>query len=260
MTPEFEAASDKHYWHRYTETYRRAFAVVGDVRRVIEFGVFHGASIRWLANCFPRAEIIGADILPAQSDWPADTRICYRQIDQADRDSVKAMLDDIKGPVDLIIDDGSHIPQHQASCLAEGMKRLRPAGLFILEDIGTSHPLQSAFAHHSILNDRRLPNALNVLMAIQHLKDIGAALDRGKADHLSAPGFLNRDDVEQLFAMTAKVEIFKRTQLPLRCYACGGSEFDYVSWLCQCGAELYHPADSMTALIWKHGARSLEAG
>lgn len=252
MITDFETDSDKHYWHRYTETYRRAFALLGDIRRVIEFGVFHGASIRWLANCFPRAEIIGADILPTQPDWPTDARICYRQIDQAERDSVKAMLDDIRGPVDLIIDDGSHIPQHQASCLVEGMKRLRPAGLYILEDIGTCHPLQPAFAHHSILNGRQLPNSLNVLLAIQHLKDIGAALDQRRIAGLSAPGFLNHDDIERLFEVTAQVEIFRRTQLPLRCYACGGSEFDYVSWLCQCGAELYHPADSMTALVWKH--------
>jgi hypothetical protein len=132
------------------------------------------------------------------------------------------------------------------------MKRLRPAGLFILEDIGTSHPLQSAFAHHSILDGRRVPNALNVLLAIQHLKDIGAPLDKRQTDHLSAPGLLNPRDIEQLFAATGRVEIFKRTQLPLQCYACGGSEFDYVLLLCGCGAELYHPADSMTALVWKH--------
>jgi len=54
-----------------------------------------------------------------------------------------------------------------------------------------------------------------------------------------------------LFAVTARVEIYKRTQLPLRCYACGGSDFDYVSWLCACGSDLYHPANSMAALVWK---------
>ncbi len=245
------ADSDKHYWHRYTETYRAAFPRLGNVRRVIEFGVFHGASIRWLAECFPNAEITGTDILPVQPDWPLNARTSYRQVDQGDRPGVKTMLDGIAGPVDLIIDDGSHIPQHQASCLAEGMARVRSGGLYVLEDICTSHPLEPDFAHYSIQGGRRVSNALNVLMAIQHWKDIGAPCTAEKAAALTAPGFLHASDVEDLFAMTARVEIYKRTQLPLRCYACGGSDFDYVSWRCVCGTELYHPANSMTALVWK---------
>jgi hypothetical protein len=243
--------SDKHYWHRYIETYRAAFAVLGDVRRVIEFGVLHGASVRWLSTCFPGAEIIGADLLPQQPDWPCDGRISYRQIDQADRQSVRSMLDGIAGDVDLVIDDGSHIPQHQASCLAEGMARLRPGGLYILEDIATSHPLHSGFAHYSLLNGSRVPNALNVLLAIQHVKDTGLVHDSDIVTRLTAPGFLTESDVLTLFASIDRIEIYKRTQLPLHCYACGGSNFDYVSWLCRCGVALYHPADSMTALVWK---------
>ena len=243
--------SDKHYWHRYTDTYRDAFAVLGDVRRVIEFGVFHGASIRWLAECFPEAEIVGADILPMQPDWPRDPRISYRRIDQADRSGVRAMLEGIEGDVDLIIDDGSHIPQHQATCLAEGVARVHSGGLYVLEDICTSHPLQSAFAHHSIVDGRRVPNALNVLLAVQHLKDIGAGCGPGRSATLAASGFLGQSDIEALFRTIARVDFYKRTQLPLRCYACGRSDFDYVSWLCECGSALYDPANSMTALVWK---------
>ena len=246
------ADSDKHYWHRYIETYVAAFAKLGEVRRIIEFGVLHGASIRWLAECFPGAEIIGADILPAQPDWPRARRISYRQIDQADREAVGRMLDAIEGDVDLVIEDGSHVPQHQASCLAEGMARLRPAGLYILEDIATSHPLHAGFAGHSMRDGRRVPNALNVLLAIQHIKDAGLKFNSGVATRLSAQGMLAETDVATLFAAIERVEIHRRTQLPLRCYACAGNDFDYVSWLCRCGAELYHPADSMTALVWKH--------
>jgi hypothetical protein len=251
MTAGSIVGSDKHYWHRYTGLYREAFAALGPVLRVVEFGVFRGASIRWLAECFPDAEIIGADILPVQPDWPRDDRVSYRQVDQADRDRVRTMLEGIDGEVDLIIDDGSHIPQHQASCLAEGMARLRGDGLYILEDIHTSHPMQSAFAHYSILNGRRVPNALNVLLAIQHRKDTGGTWGPEQTAALAAPGFLTQRDVEALTAAIDRVDIYKRTQLPLRCHACGGEDFDYVSWLCRCGAELYLPADSMTALVWK---------
>jgi hypothetical protein len=252
--------SDKHFWHRYVKTYHAAFAILGEVRRVVEFGVLHGASIRWLGECFPKAEIIGVDLLPPQPDWPRDRSISYLQIDQANRDGVRSMLDCIDGDIDLVIDDGSHIPQHQASCLAEGMARLRPAGLYILEDISTSHPLHADFARYGIQIGRRVPNALNVLLAIEHLKDIGLFLDAATTTALAAPGFLNESDVATLFITIDRVEIYKRTQLPLQCYACGGNNFDYVSWLCRCGAELYHPADSMTALVWKRGLSDCERG
>jgi hypothetical protein len=245
------AGSDKYYWHRYIETYERAFAALGDARRVVEFGVLHGASIRWLAECFPRAEIIGVDILREQPEWPRDARISYRQADQADRAAARAMLRGIDGMVDLIIDDGSHVPRQQASCLVEGMARLRSGGLYILEDICTSHPLQAAFAHDSVIGGKRVANALNVLMAIQHLRDVGKACDPAIVSALSAPGFFTADDVGALFQGVANTEIYKRTRLPLRCHACGGDDFDYVAWLCRCGAELYHPANSMTALVWK---------
>jgi hypothetical protein len=250
--------SDKHFWHRYTETYQQAFALLGPVVRVVEFGVFQGASTRWLAECFPRAEIVGADIADIQSGWPIEARISYRQVDQGDRRAVNAMLAGIPGTVDLIIDDGSHVPQHQASCLAEGMARLRPGGLYILEDICTSHPLQAGFAHFSIACGKRVPNALNVLMAIQHLKDVGRTCGPDTAGNLSHPGFFSASDIEALCTVTQRIEIYKRTRLPLRCHACGKSDFDYVSWLCRCGEELYHPANSMTALVWKH--RSAIAG
>jgi hypothetical protein len=90
-----------------------------------------------------------------------------------------------------------------------------------------------------------------VLLAIQHLRDIAAPCDAATVASLAAPSFLTERDVSALFDTIAEIEIYKRTRLPLRCYACGTSDFDYVNWLCRCGAELYHPANSMTALVWK---------
>ncbi len=111
--------SDKHYWHRYTELYENAFRKLGEVARIVEFGVSHGASIRWLLEYFPSAQITGLDILPVQPDWPISERITYRQVDQGDRAAVRAALYQLAGPVDIIIEDGSHIPQHQATLLAD---------------------------------------------------------------------------------------------------------------------------------------------
>lgn len=247
--------SDKFYWHRYVDTYLRAFDQLGEVRTVVEFGIFRGESVRWLTELFPKAVIYAADILPLQPEWPRGERIRYAQVDQADRLRVAELLDEIEAPIDLIIEDGSHIPQHQASCLAEGLKRLRPGGLYIVEDMGTSHPSQTDFAQFSVRENQRQPNVLNVLLALQHLKDTGRPVTMEIAASLSAPEFFSSAEIAAIGGAIDSAEIFKRTQLPLRCYACGQADFDYVHWRCRCGAPLYEPADSMTALVWKKGPK-----
>lgn len=249
---ELIVESDKHFWHRYTDTYLRAFAQIGAVSNVLEFGVHHGGSIRWLASCFAGAHLTGVDILPHQPIWPVGPTYSYWQVDQGDRAAVRAMLSE-QPQLDLIIEDGSHVPQHQANCLIEAFGKLRPGGLYILEDIATSHPLQPAFAHFSLVDGKRVPNVLNVLLAIQHRRDIGRKLDPPFLQGLAHPDFFSAEEIAELDALADSIHLFKRTQLPLRCYACGGSDFNYVDWRCNCGAELYEPADSMAALIWRNG-------
>lgn len=244
-------SSDKHYWHRFIPTYLAAFKRLGQVRRVVEIGVLHGASIRWLASIFPDADIIGADILAVQPDWPQGPRIAYRVLDQGDRGQAGAFFDAIGDEVDLIIEDGSHIPQHQASCLAKGLPRLRSGGLYVLEDIATSHPGHPTFASHTRRSGQQLPTALHVLLALQHLRDTNTPLTQSVSASLTDPDFFSMADIERLWNDIAETHLHKRTQLPLACYACGGKDFDYLSWKCRCGVALYETADSMTCLIWK---------
>jgi len=243
--------SDKYYWHRFIPTYEAAFNRLGRVRRVVEIGVLHGASIRWLTTLFPDAEIIGADIQAEQPDWPQGPRISYRVLDQGDRNQVDAFYKSIGGDVNLIIEDGSHIPQHQAMCLASGLPHLRSGGLYVLEDIATSHPLHPTLASRSHRRGTQLPTALHVLLAIQHLRDTGRPLTQSVSTSLTDPDFFCSADIERLWNDIAATQLHKRTQLPLACYACGGMDFDYRAWKCRCGVDLYDAADSMTCLIWK---------
>lgn len=238
--------SDKSYWHRYLDVYIPAFARLGAASLVVEFGVLNGDSIAWLSECFPDAAVFGVDILPAQPQWPTSPWITYLRADQGDRRAVGALLERLPGRPDLIVDDGSHVPRHQVNCLVEGFSRLRPGGLYVLEDIGTSHP-----HHASRAGEPPAANALHVLLALQHRREADVGLDRATAAGLSHPDFFSPAEVTGLFETAGKIELFQRTRLPLRCYACGGSDFDYVRWRCRCGVDLFAPADSMTCLIWK---------
>jgi hypothetical protein len=242
--------SDKHYWHRYTDAYDQAFHSLGDAADILEFGVLGGGSIRWLAQRFPRAMIVGVDIAAPTPAWPRDDRIEYVQADQGDAGAIGAMFARFRRRFDLIVDDGSHLPQHQASCLIKAFPFIQPGGLYILEDVHTSHPANPDFRQ---FNPPGIANCLHVLLAMRHLKDCGEPLSNEIASALATPGFFSKDDLFYLFGAIGTIDLYRRTILPLRCYRCGSSSFDYKRLRCACGTDLYAAADSMSFLLWKTG-------
>jgi predicted O-methyltransferase YrrM len=239
--------SDKHEWHRYSAFYRRHFATLGPVAAVLEFGVLNGASIRWLRHLFPRAEIVGVDILPRQPEWPDEPGIRYVQADQGDRPALERLPRPSGGGFDLVIDDGSHIPQHQAACLASVFPMVRPGGLYVLEDLHSSLAWHPLYLEHCAPGT---PTALTVLLAIERLRAAGRALPAEDAVRLAAPGLFTAVDIARLDARIAEVELFRRASLPLRCWSCGSDAFDVVAFRCSCGISLsLADPDSMTAVL-----------
>jgi hypothetical protein len=239
-------ASDKEYWHRYIEAYQDAFKTLGPVTEILEFGVFNGGSIAWLAERFPGAGIVGVDILPQTPAWPTSGSIAYVQLDQGDRGALREMFVRLDRRYDLLIEDGSHYPEHQAACLVEGLAYVRPGGLYILEDIHTSHPDNPDFAHH---RKQGSANSLHVLLAIQHLKERNRSLTLELARELASPSFFTVDELLALFDQVATLQMYRRSSLPLSCYACGSDQFDYRRLRCRCGVDIYSSTDSMAYLI-----------
>jgi hypothetical protein len=243
--------SDKHYWHRFSRFYERHFAGLGSVSSILEYGILDGASIRWLRQMFPQAEIVGVDILPQQPNWPTGPGITYLTVDQGDRPGISRMLQTLNRSFDLVIEDGSHIPAHQANCLAETFPLLRSGGLYILEDLHTSHPQHSYYREHCAPGT---PNSLHLLLLIEHLRATGRPLRPGDIGRLAGEGIFTPSDVRRLTDIIASVDIFHRATLPLRCYSCGTDDFDPVSLTCQCGVDLdILGADSMTGVLRRGG-------
>lgn len=241
-------ASDKHFWHRYLPHYLRAFETMAAPQLIVEFGVFHGASIRWLLERFPKAQIIGADILPVQPDWPVDPRVHYVQLDQGNEGSVAGLLQRLSGQIDLLIEDGSHYPWHQMNCLRHGIPAMRPGGVYILEDIHTAHPDHPTF-HQAVATDPRRAAALHLLLAAEHGCTLRQPLPAGRRAALAAAIGWTPEDLDSWLTRVQGLDVIRRGNLPLSCFACGGSDFDYVALRCQCGTELYSSTDSMTAII-----------
>lgn len=244
-----QTTSDKVFWHGYIEFYERFFTG-RDFRHVAEIGLFKGNSIRWLLQRFPNATIYGADILEIQAEWPVDPRFKFTRVDQGKVDQLRPFLS--QAPMELIIEDGSHVPAQQVLGLVEGIQALASGGLYILEDVHTSHP--AALPRKGGLFSRGTQvegNALSVLLAIDHYQRIGRDITAEKAKAIAARSIVTPAEVELLARHIARISLYRRTRLPDFCFRCGASDYDFSAYRCPCGVNVFSDADSMTFVIEK---------
>lgn len=104
----------------------------GPPARILELGVKGGASLELWKACFPRANIVGADIsLPNQE---LSNHIVLVQADQAEPETIAA-IGRKHGPFDIVIDDCSHIGEHMIDSLLALLPHLSSGALYIMEDI-----------------------------------------------------------------------------------------------------------------------------
>ncbi len=271
--------SDKQYWHRYLPLYEKELNSLIKVDRILEFGVFKGESIRWLNNKFPEAKIFASDILPIQPEWPISPKIEYLFVDQDDNESIGNLFNIIGEKLDLIIEDGSHFPEHQKNCLIQGVNHINSGGVYILEDLHTSHPEHSFyrkqalkyktpnnilfriinilpfggqiinFIKNKFLINGEFISALNLLLCLEHLKFADKQLDENILKQFSQNSLFSSDEVVYLYEKISEIRIYKRSTLPRKCFNCDSDDFQYLTLKCECGAELYSNCDSMAAII-----------
>jgi len=128
-----------HKWHNYLAAYDRATARFrGTQVNFLEIGVCHGGSLQvWKSYLGADAAINGIDILKTSKQAEED-RIRIYQCDSGNKKSVVDTLNEI-GPLDITVDDGSHIGSHQILCFEEIFPRMRDNGVYIVEDIQCSY-------------------------------------------------------------------------------------------------------------------------
>lgn len=130
-------------WQHYFDVYHRHFRrLVGREINVLEIGVYSGGSIgMWQRYFGPQARIYGADLMPECKEYEdmAAGIFIGHQGDPAFWDRV---LRAVPG-FDVVIDDGSHAPQHQLAALQALLPHVRPGGVYVTEDIhGRSNAFQ----------------------------------------------------------------------------------------------------------------------
>lgn len=120
--------------------------------RILEVGVYFGASLKMWHEFFPNGTIYGIDtfegnqgngthfegaasFLDEASNYP---RLNVQKCDQSSRDDLLRFASTIDEPFDFIIDDGSHLMKDQQQTLGILWPLVRSGGLYFVEDYASS--------------------------------------------------------------------------------------------------------------------------
>ena len=187
-------------------------------QRVLEIGVFFGASVRMWRDYFPNAEIHGVDaFLGLQGNghrfgdftafWDAWKRGCavgapefervrLHQVDQSKRDELERYAaSQCRGTFDLVLDDGSHLMRDPQLCLGVLFPLVRPGGYLVIEDLHSSEQ-----EGYDVLPDR----SNSTLMMLQH-----HMRTREFASHATATMYMRAEEVAYLDRWVERIDIHR---------------------------------------------------
>lgn len=119
-------------------------------RRIVEVGIYRGGSTAMLAAAAPEAQILAVELDPGPAPHlerfraaGGDTRRLRTEfgVDQADGERLEALVRDAFGdePVDLVIDDASHLLAESRATLDALLPFVRHGGIYLFEDWSWAH-------------------------------------------------------------------------------------------------------------------------
>jgi predicted O-methyltransferase YrrM len=126
--------------------------------RIVELGIFKGGSIALYSEMFHPKTLVGIELhqhrVPALDQYIAGSGLedrvhLYYGTSQSDRSRITTILNERFGeePLDLVVDDGSHRYAHTRASLNLMLPRMRPGGLYVIEDWGWAHWPGDAWQH-----------------------------------------------------------------------------------------------------------------
>jgi cephalosporin hydroxylase len=128
-----------HKWHHYFDIYHNHFQRFrGQPITILEIGVCHGGSLQMWKDYFgPEARIFGVDINP-QCKALEEDQIKIFIGDQEDRGFLKSLKKEV-GTIDILIDDGGHLPKQQIATYEELYSSVAENGVYLVEDLHTNY-------------------------------------------------------------------------------------------------------------------------
>lgn len=127
--------TDKAFRHKYTYVYDEHFAKLRNNNlNLLEIGLCAGASVKMWEEYFQNGHIYGVDISDKSHFNTQRIKTCIA--DQGVFDQISNVYPGIE--FDIIVDDGGHRMEQQVISLAALFSRLKPGGIYIIEDLQTS--------------------------------------------------------------------------------------------------------------------------
>ena len=125
--------------HHYHDDYERL--VPRDTKVLVELGLgshigFDGsfgsprAWLEWLDG----GEYIGVDIVEPPAEIMEHPNFTFVKCDLSVREEVEGLAEIIEG-CDVVIDDASHVAEHQRLCFGLLFPSVKPGGVYIVEDL-----------------------------------------------------------------------------------------------------------------------------
>jgi 2-polyprenyl-3-methyl-5-hydroxy-6-metoxy-1,4-benzoquinol methylase len=124
-------------FHKYLEFYESSLEPMRYTNNnIMEIGILNGDSLKILREYFENSTIYAFDI--HDKSYLATDNIKIFTGDQSDRSFLEKTF--ANEYFDLILDDGSHVMEHQQISIGCLFKKLKPGGIYIIEDLHTSLP------------------------------------------------------------------------------------------------------------------------
>lgn len=121
--------------HGYSKFYSSELANLENAKiKILEFGIHYGASQAAMSKYFVNSTVFGIDKNPYFKKFHSK-KIHSLYCDVSSRTSLKQLANHLNDKMDIIIDDASHIPDHQLITFLEMFNSLKNGGVYIIEEL-----------------------------------------------------------------------------------------------------------------------------
>lgn len=129
--------SDK--WEIFFKVYDREFQNIRHEKiKMLEIGIQNGGSLDTWSKYFKKAQlIVGCDINPKCGNLTYSDKRIKVIVGDATTPETAAQIYDLSPQYDVIIDDGSHVSKDIIDAFFQFFPRLKPGGIFCVEDTHT---------------------------------------------------------------------------------------------------------------------------
>ncbi len=143
--------------HAYTGIYHFLFHKIRNEKlNIAEIGIYKNSGMKMFREYFKNANLYGYELLPeliesAKKDNLYNTQYFPMEVDSSS--SIKEGLEKCDDKFDIIIDDSSHMFEHQINIIKNSIPYLKKDGYLIIEDIFNNIKIYEEEHYYKELND-----------------------------------------------------------------------------------------------------------